>query len=85
MQVFIVSACLAGVRCRYDGESNEIPGIRKMVEEGKAIAVCPELLGGLSKPRPCCELIQQENGTIQVLNKESEDQTAEFQSGAHKT
>ena len=58
----IVSACLAGVECRYDCESKPRQNIIKMVNEGKAIPICPEQLGGLSTPRAPSE----EVGEIQT-------------------
>lgn len=49
--MYLVSACLAGVNCKYDEGNNEKEEIKKLVEEGKAILVCPEQLGGLPTPR----------------------------------
>ena len=49
--MILVSECLAGVPCRMDGKAKLIPEIKKLVDEGKAIAVCPEVLGGLPTPR----------------------------------
>ena len=45
--MYIVSACLAGVNCRYDGKNSRIFELEKLVKDGKAIAICPEVLGGL--------------------------------------
>lgn len=42
----LVSACLAGEACRYDGASKPHPVIRELVEQGAALPVCPECLGG---------------------------------------
>ena len=53
----LVSACLAGVKCRYDGNAKPDRKIMEMVKSGKAIPVCPEQLGGLPTPRPATELI----------------------------
>jgi uncharacterized protein YbbK (DUF523 family) len=49
--MIIVSACLAGVGCRYDGSDKACPAVLKLVAEGKALPVCPEQLGGLTTPR----------------------------------
>lgn len=49
--MYIVSACLAGVRCRYDGSSCEDRRVLELVRSGRAIPVCPEQLGGLPTPR----------------------------------
>lgn len=47
----VVSACLAGLRCRYDGGSCEYPRVVELVRSRLAIPVCPEQLGGLPTPR----------------------------------
>lgn len=74
---YLVSACLAGEHCRYDGGSNLIPAIAKLVEDGIAIPVCPEATGGLDTPRTPCELVKN-----RVINKDGLDCTEAFQSGA---
>ena len=38
-----ISACLGGVACRYDGGSNEITELKKLVEKNQAIMICPEV------------------------------------------
>jgi uncharacterized protein YbbK (DUF523 family) len=76
----IVSACLCGVNCRYDGGSKSNPKIVKLVREGKAIPVCPEQLGGLSTPRSPVEII---NG--KVMTKDGVDKTPEFKKGAQES
>ena len=76
--MLIVSKCLAGVPCRYDGKDNLVPEIKAIVERGEAVAVCPEVLGGLPTPRVPSEI--QPDG--RVLSKQGEDVTAQFVSGA---
>jgi uncharacterized protein YbbK (DUF523 family) len=49
--MIIVSGCLAGLGCRYDGSAKPCEAVIRLVAEGKAIPVCPEQLGGLSTPR----------------------------------
>ena len=78
--MLIVSKCLAGVPCWYDGKDNLVPKIRALVEAGKAIPVCPEVLGGLPTPRVPSEI--QPDG--RVLNRQGEDVTAQFVSGAEQ-
>ncbi len=73
----IVSACLAGVECRYNGYSCTVPQIAEMVIKGKAMPICPEVLAGLPTPRPPAE---QCKGKIVSLN--GEDQTAQYIVGA---
>ena len=78
--LLIVSKCLAGIPCRYDGKDNLVPEIKALVERGEAVAVCPEVLGSLPTPRTPSEL--QPDG--RVLNKQGEDVTAQFVSGAER-
>lgn len=52
-----VSACLAGINCRYDGKSKSNERVIKLIKEGKAILICPEQLGGLPTPREPCEIV----------------------------
>lgn len=56
----IISACLLGQTCRYDGRSKAARTVLERLqgwrEEGEVVAVCPEELGGLSTPRPAAEL-----------------------------
>jgi|SRR5699024_2067105 len=82
--LYIVSACLAGIKCRYDGRDNTDERVKRLVEEGKAVPVCPEVLGGLSIPRTPCEIIMN-NGNIKVINKNGEDCTEKFLEGSKKT
>ncbi len=50
----LVSACLLGVRCRYDGTSNLVQAVAEYLHKRQLqpIPVCPEQLGGLPTPRP---------------------------------
>jgi len=77
--MIIVSACLAGINCRYDGNDNLISEIKGLVLSGKAIALCPEELGGLPTPRVSCEICKGK-----VVSKLNDDVTAAFQVGAEK-
>ena len=83
--MYIVSACLAGIKCRYDGKDNGDEKIIQLVKEGKAITVCPEVFGGLSIPRVPCEIVLDDKGNIKVINKEGVDCTENFKEGAKKT
>ena len=82
--MYIVSACLAGIRCRYDGRCNTDEFVQSLVKEGKAVPICPEVLGGLPIPRVPCEIISHED-TRWVMNRDGEDMTGEFVAGARKT
>jgi len=83
--VYLVSACLAGENCRYDGKNCRNEAVVELVRQGKAIPVCPEQLGGLPTPRIPSEIVRLEDGTLKVLNKEGKDCTRQFQTGAEKT
>lgn len=78
--MYLVSACLAGVQCRFDGKSYESQKVIDLVNSGEAIPVCPEQLGGLATPRVSCEIIGDK-----VMNKEGQDLTVEFILGAERT
>lgn len=78
--MILVSACLAGEKCRYDGKCNTIESIKEMVEKGEAIPICPEVLGGLSTPRVKSECIS--TSPYCVKNELGEDVTKEFMRGA---
>jgi len=52
----LVSACLLGKPCRYDGSSKPLPELRALLGDAIIVPVCPEELGGLGTPRPASEL-----------------------------
>ncbi len=79
---YIVSACLAGELCRYDGKSNTDEKIKTLVDGGSAITICPEVLGGLSVPRTRCELRINVNGTAEIIGEDNNDYTECFIRGA---
>lgn len=81
--MIIVSSCLSGVKCRYDGNDNLVPEIKELVLSGKAIALCPEELGGLSTPRTPCEIVKEDN-QLKVMTKDRVDCTSQFLLGAEK-
>lgn len=88
--MIIVSACLVGLNCKYNGGSNYNEKIAKLVKEKKAIPVCPEQLGGLSTPRTPAEIIRGSGedvlaGKARVKTKDGEDVTDRFIKGARET
>jgi uncharacterized protein YbbK (DUF523 family) len=50
--VVVVSACLVGVRCRYDGKDQLLPSLDALAADCALLPLCPEVLGGLGVPRP---------------------------------
>ncbi len=77
MPVYVVSACLAGVLCRYDGGHNSCDFVVELVRQGYALALCPEVLGGLPTPRNPCEI---QGGLI--CSNYGQNFTHEFSKGA---
>lgn len=85
----LISACLAGCECRYDGKANTVRNFVEMVEQGEAVFVCPEQIGGLSTPRPPAEIVGGDgadvlDGNAKVITNTGEDVTSEFIKGAHE-
>ncbi len=77
----LVSACLLGTPCRYDGASKPDPILRELEARGHTlISVCPEVMGGLPTPRPPAEV--QPDG--RVVNRTGEDVTAAYCAGAEQ-
>lgn len=79
----LISACLLGVNCQYNGKSKPSEKAIEMCkkQKGSFVLVCPEQLGGLPTPRIPSE--QQENG--KVLTKLGQDVTENFIKGAEET
>jgi len=77
-----VSECLIGHHCTYSGSHNLVEGLLKMYEDGLVVIACPEVLGGLSTPRPPAE-IQQLNPLV-ITNNQGQDVTKEYIEGAKK-
>ncbi len=75
----VVSACMAGINCKYDGKNNNNSKILKLLEDDKVILVCPEELGGMSTPRIPSEIVKDK-----VLAKNGVDVTYEFNKGAEE-
>ncbi len=73
----LISACLLGCACRYDGKSKTHPDVQKLMEKHTLIPVCPEIYGGLPTPRPPSEIAGD-----RVINSEGKDVTAEYMRGA---
>ena len=79
MRPLLVSACLLGAPCRYDGRSVPLPEktLRALRDRYKLIPVCPESAGGLPTPR-----IPSERQGDRVVNREGRDVTEEYRRGA---
>ncbi|UCD04583.1 MAG: DUF523 domain-containing protein [Candidatus Woesearchaeota archaeon] len=75
----LCSACLLGIKCRYDGRSKPSDKVLELSKKEVLIPVCPEQLGGLPTPR-----IPQEIVGDRVINKSGEDVTENFNKGAEE-
>lgn len=73
----LVSACLLGKNCKYNGGNNLNQGVLDFIEGHEVIGVCPEQLGGLSTPRLPAEIVDSV-----VTNKEGVSVDNEFRKGA---
>ena len=86
----LISACLLGMRCTWSGNDNKNDRAIELSKVETLIPVCPEQLGGLATPRAPQEI---QGGTgedvldngCRVLNKNGEDVTTEFITGAEET
>lgn len=78
--MYIVSACLLGENCKYNGENNYNEDVIKFLEGKDYVSVCPEVLGGLSTPRTPAEIVEDK-----VISKKGEDFTQMFRKGAEET
>ncbi|MCD6412065.1 DUF523 domain-containing protein [bacterium] len=79
MKIKLCSACLLGVKCRYDGKSNLNRKVLKLAKKEILIPVCPEQLGGLPTPR---EKAEQKGG--RVITQSGKDVTKNFIRGAQE-
>ena len=77
--MILVSACLCGINCKYNGGNNYNKKIFELVKDGKAIPICPEQLGGLSTPRNPSEIKEGK-----VLTNKGQDVTDNFIKGANE-
>lgn len=77
MEKILISACLLGVNCKYNGKNNYIPLIEELKKKYDLVPVCPEVMGGLSIPRNPSEI----TGDMVISNK-GIDVTSNFLSGA---
>ena len=77
MEKLLVSACLLGCPCRYDGKTKENADVIALKENYELIPVCPEQLGGLPTPRLPSERVEDK-----VLMRDGTDVTGQYRKGA---
>ena len=61
----LVSACILGENCKYNGKSNNNPLAISFLKGKEIIPICPEVLAGMKTPRPCAEIV---NGIVMDEN-----------------
>jgi uncharacterized protein YbbK (DUF523 family) len=76
----LISACLLGIRCRYDGAAKYDPRVERLKKMHHLIPVCPEIYGGLPTPRDPSERVGEK-----VVSRAGKDVTEAFQKGAEET
>ncbi|EMA6342295.1 DUF523 domain-containing protein [Bacillus cytotoxicus] len=87
--MIVISACLAGIACRYDGKDHLVSKIDDLLKKEDTVLVCPEVLGGLPTPRPPAEIIGGNgddvlDGKARVRDQNGNDVTDAFIQGAYK-
>ena len=75
----LISACLLGASCRYDGRSKPHPEVLKLAERHQLVPLCPEQLGGLPTPR-----MPSERQGERVVTADGTDVTEQYQRGAEE-
>lgn len=88
--MYLISACLCGLNCKYNGGNNLNPKIVELYNKGNCIAICPEHLGNLPIPRAPHEITGGDgkdvlSGKARIISKTGEDNTEKFTAGAEKT
>ena len=87
--MILVSACLVGINCKYNGENNKNDKVIDYLKDKQFIIVCPEQLGGMSTPRDPSEIIRLDGeavikGQTSVISNKRLDVTNKFKIGAEE-
>lgn len=77
---YLISACLCGRHCRYDGNEKQHEKSMALYAQGKAVLICPEVMGGMSTPRLPSEIIEGK-----VIAQDGSDVSEQFASGARQS
>jgi len=75
----LISACLLGMRVRYDGKSKVNEAAVDLLKEHHLVPVCAEVMGGLPTPRVPAERVGE-----RVINWEGTDVTCQYERGAEE-
>ena len=76
----LVSSCLLGLNCKYDGGNNYSNEIDEFLKDYDVIPICPEIMGGLPTPR-----VGSERFGDKVITKDGRDVTEQYKKGAEET
>ena len=79
--MYLVSSCLLGVNCKYNGGNNRDERVIRFAKNHRCTGVCPETESGLPCPRPPAELQMTEEGR-EIVDREGRNVTADFVRGA---
>ena len=85
----LVSACLLGFNCRYDGTSAREPKLFKLAKKEQLVPICPEQLGGLPTPREPAWIVGGDGSDVlqsgaKVISRSGDDVTENFRRGAEE-
>ena len=89
--MILVSACLLGVNCKYNGGNNKNERVMEFLKDKEFVMACPEELGELNTPRIPCEIVGLAKDILnnkdkgKVINKSGDDITENFLKGAYET
>lgn len=87
--IYLVSACLLGKKCRYDGKSKSSDKVLEFLTGKEYLPICPEVAGGLVIPHPPAEIVGGDGndvwqGNAHVVNAQGVDVTDAFCTGAER-
>ncbi|OPX20209.1 MAG: hypothetical protein BZ151_05185 [Desulfobacca sp. 4484_104] len=87
--MIVVSACLIGIPCRYNGGHCRSSALVQHLRQTPFLALCPEVLGGLPIPRPPAEIVGGNGfdvlaGRARLINHQEQDVTDQFLQGAQR-
>lgn len=88
--MLLVSACLVGVNCKYNGGNNDNNKVKDFLKDKQYMIICPEQLGGLTTPRKPSEINniggkEVLKGNSKVISCENKDVTENFINGAKES
>ena len=80
--MYIISRCLLGFDCKYDGGDNKNEDIIEFCRTHDYVTVCPETAAGLGSPREPSEIVPLDDEYFKVMSRDGRDLTKEFDEGA---